>query len=195
VVRDFNTTLGPDSQFTTIAEHDLARALIHNRDFAPAAQMARQAIEGMERGHSLGKEDVLASKLLLADAQVQAGQSAAGLALGEHALTAAVNEVGAGDPVSLKLRDMLGTCYLHAGNPRRAEALMRENLALGTALARRPDWYPGELKSALAQVLVAEHRGGEARPLLEDAVSVLKRDLGPENPRTMAARASLQALQ
>lgn len=195
VVRDFNTTLGPDSQFTTIAEHDLARALIHNRDFAPAAQMARQAIEGMERGHSLGKEDVLASKLLLADAQVQAGQSAAGLALGEQALTAAVNEVGAGDPVSLKLRDMLGRCYLHAGNPRRAEALMRENLALGTALARRPDWYPGELKSALAQVLVAEHRGGEARPLLEEAVDVLNRDLGPENPRTKLAGATLQALR
>jgi hypothetical protein len=43
-------------------------------------------------------------------------------------------------------------------------------------------------------VLVAEHRGGEARPLLEDAVQVLNRQLGPENPRTRAARATLQAL-
>ena len=194
VVRDFNTTLGPDSQFTTIAQHDLARVLIHIGDFAPAAQMAREAIAGMERGHGLDKGNVLASRLLLADAQVQAGQSAAGLALGEQALSAAVDEVGAGDPLSLKLRDMLGTSYLHAGKLRRAEALRRENLALGTALPRRPEWYPGELKSSLAQVLVAEHRGGEARPLLEDAVQVLNRQLGPENPRTRAARATLQAL-
>ena len=118
----------------------------------------------------------------------------AGLALGEQALTAAVAEVGAGDPLSLKLRDMLGTSYLHAGNLRRAEALRRENLALGTALPRRPEWYPGELKSSLAQVLVGEHRGGEARPLLQDAVDVLNRELGSENPRTKAARATLQAL-
>lgn len=193
-VRDFNTTLGPDSQFTTQSEADLARILLHTGNFQRAAEMARRAIAGTERGESHDEENLLTARLLLADAEVRSGQSTAGLARGEEALATAVKDIGAGTPLSLNLRDMLGTAYLHAGNPRRAEALKRENLALGSALAGRPDWYPGELESSLARVLVAEHRGDEARPLLEDAVSVLDRELGPENARTKAARKTLGAL-
>jgi hypothetical protein len=41
---------------------------------------------------------------------------------------------------------------------------------------------------SLAQVLVAEHRGGEARPLLEDAVGVLDRAGAGELAHQVGAR-------
>ena len=102
VVRDFNTTLGPDSQFTTIAERDLAKALIDNRNFTGAAEVAQRAIDGIGHQKNPNQADLLTSNLILADALALAGKTADGLAVGERALASAVGTGGAGDPLSLR---------------------------------------------------------------------------------------------
>jgi hypothetical protein len=72
--------------------------------------------------------------------------------------------------------------------------LLLENLALGKDLPSRPAWFIGQLEASLAGALLKQDRGNEAKPLLQDAVAVLRKELGPNNYRTIQADAALRGL-
>jgi hypothetical protein len=109
-------------------------------------------------------------------------------------LASAVSTSGPGSVAVLHLRDQLAQVYLAGKNARRAENLLSENLALGKELPSRPIWFIGELEASLAHALLAEDRGGEAKPLLQDAVAILNKELGPTNYRTAQASEALRPL-
>jgi eukaryotic-like serine/threonine-protein kinase len=195
VAKDYEKTLGNSGQFTAIANRDLARTLLHLGDFAQAAEIARRAVEAMAGQDNRDLPELLKGQQVLSDALVQSGQSSAGLSIADDALKTAVTNFGPADPLTASLRNTLAEARLRTGSPTQAEALMRDNLALGRDLPNRPDWYVGEMEASLARVLVAEHLAQEARPLLEDAVQLLRRGLGPDNRRTRAAAATLAQLR
>jgi serine/threonine protein kinase len=194
VVQNFDKTLGPDSQFTAISTYDLASALLHAGHDAESVEAARRAVQSMERSMNTSKAELWRSQLLLADTLVQSKQPGEGLALGEQTLAAAVTALGAGAAPLLEHRELVADAYLHAGAPARAEALLRENLVLGKNLTNRPAWLVGQLEASLAGALLAQHRRTEAGPLLEDAVRILSSELGPNNRRTVLAKAAWQQL-
>jgi hypothetical protein len=103
--------------------------------------------------------------------------------------------LGAGAAPVLEHRELLADAYLHASDPARAEVLLRENLVLGKILTNRPAWLVGQLEASLAGALLAQHRRAEAGPLLTDAVQILSRELGPDNRRTVLAKAAWQQPQ
>jgi eukaryotic-like serine/threonine-protein kinase len=195
VVQNFDKTLGPDSQFTAISTYDLASALLHAGHNAESVDAARRAVQSMERSTQTAKAELWRSQLLLADALVQSNQPGEGLALGEQTLATAVAALGAGAAPVLEHRELLADAYLHASDPARAEALLRENLDLGRNLTNRPAWLVGQLEASLAGALLARHRRVEAGPLLQDAVQILARELGPNNRRTVLAKSAWQQLQ
>jgi len=197
VVQNFDKTLGPDSQFTGISTYDLASALLHAGHDTESVEAARRAVQSMARSmHTdTDKAELWRSQLLLADALVQSKQPREGLALGEQTLATAAAALGAGAAALLEHRELLADAYLHAGDPARAEALLRENLVHGKNLANRPAWLVGQLEASLGGALLAQHRRAEAGPLLEDALQILSSELGPNNRRTVLAKAGWQQLQ
>jgi tetratricopeptide (TPR) repeat protein len=187
--------LGPRSQFTAISEYELAGALLHAGQASEAVAMARRALEAMQGNNDIATEDVWLTQMLLADALVRSQQSEEGLPLGERVLAGAVNASGPGTVPVLRLRDLLAQVYLHRKNAQRAESLLSENLTLGKELPSRPTWFIGELEASLANALLAQNRGGEAKPLLQDAVAILNKELGPTNYRTARASEALRTLE
>ena len=195
VVKDFDATLGAESQFTTLAEQDLARSLLHAGRNAQSIEWARRAIQGLAQHKAVDTQAILRCQLLVADAMVRSGQAHAALSLGEDSLAKAVSSYGAGAAQTLKIRSGLAEVYADAGDPRRAESLLRESLSHLAQLPNRPEWLAADLQAALAGVLVMEQRRAEARSLGEDALPVLERALGPDNSRTRAAIATLARLR
>lgn len=193
-LRNFTTTLGADSRFATITGYELATAALHAGDFPAAVRTARDAVEGMQRAHCDCDDDLWRTQARLADALVLSGKVADGLALGEATLATAVASAGAGSGTALSVRGTVVQANLHAGRWARAEALARENLATGRALANRPAWLVGDLEARLAEVLVGERRVEEARALLATAVPTLAAGLGTGNRRTVNATSARDAL-
>jgi predicted Ser/Thr protein kinase len=194
VVQNFDKTLGPKSQFTAISEFELAGALLNGGHAAQAVPVARRALEAMEGNSDNASEDLWLTRMLLADALVQSQRTAEGLQLGERVLADALSTSGARSVTVLRLREHLAKAYVHAKDLQRAETLLLENLALGKDLPSRPAWFIGQLEASLAGALLEQDRGNEAKPLLQDAVAVLRKELGPNNYRTIQADAALRGL-
>ena len=194
VVRNYSTTLGPDSQFTAVAEYDLLGAELHLDHVALAVDAGRRAVAAMERPGCDCDDDLWRTEARLADALVRNGQAREGLALGEQVLALAAARRGIGAPSVIAVRAIAAESYLHAGDPARAEELARINLEQSEALAKRPEWLVGWSELALANALVAAHRSSEASPFVAHAVAVLSRELGPANFRTRLAVAARRAL-
>jgi serine/threonine-protein kinase len=194
-LRNFTTTLGPDSRFATITDLELATAAVHAGHPAQGVSAAREAVRGMQLPACQCDDDLWRAEAWLAEALVAAGQTDEGLALGEQTLATAIAAAGAGAGAVLGVRAIVAEAALRAGRLARAEALARDNLARGGALANRPAWLAGELQSALARALIAGHRHGEARALLAEAVPVLDRELGAGNRRTRVATAAWQEVR
>ena len=193
-VQNFDRTLGPRSQFTAIAEYELAGSLLNAGQADQAVAMARRALAAMEGNDDVASEDMWGTQMLLADALVQSQRSEEGLPLGESVLASAVKASGPGTVPVLRLRDQLAHVYLHKKKAQRAESLLAENLALGKELPSRPSWFVGELEASLANALLAQDRSDEAKTLLQDAVAVLNMELGPTNHRTVQAAEALRKL-
>ena len=193
-LRNFTTTLGPDSRFATITDYELATAALHAGHAAAAVAAARDAVEGMQRSRCDCADDLWRSQARLADALVETGEVADGLALGDATLATAVATAGANSGPALSVRGTVVLANLHAGRLARAEALARDNLATGRVLANRPAWLVGDLEARLAEVLIRERRIEDARALLADAVPVLAAGLGTGNRRTISAAAARDAL-
>ena len=194
-VRNFETTLGPESQFTSIANFELATALLHAGRAEEAVDAARSAVQAMERPGAADRTDLWRAQATLADALVKIGRVHEGLGLAEQCVAAAAAAAGAGSAALLPVRERAADAFLDAGEPARAEALLRENLAQGSQLSHRPGWLAGQLEAALGYALMAQQRRSEAMPLMKDAVQILSTELGPANRRTVLAKAAWQALQ
>ena len=193
-VHNFETTLGPQSQFTAIAEFELAGALLHAGHAAQAIPVARRALDAMEGNNDISTSDLWLAQMLLADALVQSQRTEEGLQLGGRTLDAALSASGPRSVTVLRLRDQLARAYLHGKDSHRAESLLLENLVLGKDLPGRPSWYLGQLEASLASALLQQNRGNEAKSLLQDAVIVLSKELGPSNYRTVQANEALRGL-
>lgn len=194
-LKNFTTTLGPDSRFATITDYELATAALHAGHFAAAVAAARDAVAGMQRAQCDCADDLWRSEARLADALVQSGKVDEGLALGDATLATAIATAGADSGAALAVRGIVAQANLHAARLARAEALARTNLAAGRALPNRPAWLVGDLEARLAEALIAAHRAADARALLEDAVPVLNAGLGAGNRRTILAAAARDALR
>jgi eukaryotic-like serine/threonine-protein kinase len=194
VVQSFEKMLGPNSQFTAIANYDLARTLLHAGRSAEAVEVARRTVASMHLSSGSHDTELWRTQLLLADALVQSHRRDEGLALGEQTLAVSVAGLGAAAGPVLQLRELLADAYLHAGEPARAVVIRRENLASGRNLENHPAWLPAQLEESLAEALIAEQDPAEASPLLKDAVAVLSKELGPTNHRTVIANAVWQHL-
>jgi eukaryotic-like serine/threonine-protein kinase len=190
----FDKTLGSNSQFTAISNYERAAAALHNGHLTKSLDAARLAVQEMQQSPGSDQTDLWRAQLLLANVLVQAGRSQEGLPLGEQAFARATAALGANAGPLLRCRDLLAQAYLRAGNAPRAEALLRENLALGAQLRNRPAWLVGQLEASLAGALLAEQKPAAAEPLLRDAVPTLLSSLGPHNARTIAAAAQWRAL-
>ena len=194
-VRNFGMTLGPDNRFTSISEFELASSLFDSGRFAEAVQVATNAVRAMQPPSDADRVDLWRTQALLSEALVKSGKTHEGLALGEGCLAEAVQAKGAGSATLLALRARIASALLDAGEPTRAEALLRENLTLGAELPNKPAWLDSQLQAALARALMAQQRNAEALALLQGAVEVLERELGPRNHRTVAAAAALGQLR
>jgi serine/threonine-protein kinase len=195
VVQEFDATLGDESQFTTLAEQDLARALLHAGRYAQSIEWANRAIHGLQQHKAVDTQAILRCQLLVADALLRSGEPHAALSLGEDSLAKAVSTFGAAAAQTLKIRSGLAELYVDAGDGRRAESLLRESLSQVVQLPNRPEWLAADLQAALAGALFMQQRRDEARSLGDGAVQVLERVLGPGNARTHAAMATLAQLR
>jgi serine/threonine protein kinase/tetratricopeptide (TPR) repeat protein len=76
-----------------------------------------------------------------------------------------------------------------------AEAAFRQAMELRAKLYAADDWRIGQIKALLGAALAAQHRDAEAKPLLLEAVRLLKDVPGPQGEDAAFARRQLAALR
>ena len=194
IVKNFTTTLGPDSIFPAIANYEYSITALHAGAMATAASAARSAVATLGKPACDCVDDWRRARIRLGEIQVASGDRQEGLRVAQSAYREALVDSSANPTTIIPMRSMVAEVYRRAGNLPGAESLMRENLAASAALKGRPTWLTAQLQAVLANLLIAEHRDSEARELLRQAVPVLTSELGSANFRTASAARALQDL-
>jgi tetratricopeptide (TPR) repeat protein len=189
-IQNFSTTLGPDSIFTAISEYEEAAAALHAGHLPQALAVARAAVQSLSRPGCDCDDDLAKTRMRLALIEVTAGETEAGLQLARKEFEQAVAVSGAGAPGVVGLRSAYAHILSLAGKGPEALAAAEENLAIARTIEGRPAWLEAELQAEQAYVLAFQHRGSEAKALLQVAAPTLERVLGASNARTRRAAAA-----
>jgi len=186
-IQNFSTTLGPDSIFTAISEHEYAAAALHAGHLPQALAAARAAVQGLSRPGCDCEDDLVRARMRLSLIEVAADEREQGLPLARGEFQRVVTLLGSGAPSVVALRSVYEQVLSRAGKGQEALAAAEENLSIVRTLAGRPAWLEAECQAEMAYVLVAFHRSAEAKALLDVATPVLERLLGASNARTRRA--------
>ena len=153
-----------------------------------------EAIAALQEGEATLRRTLQPSHLWLGDnlrnqaiAYYRRGEFEVALAKAEECVRIYLAEFGTHYdqyPTALSTR---GLILSKLGKLAQGEADAREALRIRKQMLPPQHFWVGEAEGALGECLVDQHRFEEARPLLSDCYNILKRQFGPDDPRTLAA--------
>jgi serine/threonine protein kinase/tetratricopeptide (TPR) repeat protein len=163
----------------------------HLGDSRAAADLLRQAADGLSRRLGPDHPDTLATRNNLAVAYFAAGRMSDAIALHEETLKLRTSKLGPHHPDTLTSRNNLATAYNSAGRTADAIALHEETLRLMTSTLG-PD-HPDTLTSRnnLAEAYGNARRMAEATAMHEQTLKLSKSKLGPEHPLSLTVCSNL----
>ncbi|MDN5865594.1 MAG: tetratricopeptide repeat protein [Gammaproteobacteria bacterium] len=187
---DFEHTLGANHVFLlntrrTLAENNLLVG-------KPRAAIKEMRAVYARRKALLGENSRLAESdaLYLAKILAATGRPAEALPILERLLRSQEDGQGATSPQTLLTRNTLGKVLAQMHRDGEAQALLSKNYR--SAAARlHSGWFLGETEYELGNVLKAEGKSAQAKPLLEKAATVFTQALGTQDPMTKKARLAL----
>jgi serine/threonine protein kinase/tetratricopeptide (TPR) repeat protein len=163
----------------------------HLGDSQAAADLLRQAADGLSRRLGPDHPDTLATRNNLAVAYFAAGRTSEAIALYEETLKLRTSKLGPDHPGTLTSRNNLATAYNAAGRTAEAIALHDETLRLMTSKLG-PD-HPDTLTSRnnLAEAYRNAGRMAEAMAMHEQTLKLSKSKVGAQHPLTLTIRRNL----
>lgn len=112
----------------------------------------------------------------------------------EKTLTRVSPEIAPTDPTIGVLKTSLGSLYGFANQFKKAEAMLREAIAVADAQPDRGVAFRFKATDGLVQMLQVQSRQNEALPICEQALKAAETLLGPEDPQTAMTRQILANL-
>jgi serine/threonine-protein kinase len=153
------------------------------RRHADAARTALASLGGGAGGREAALDaQVLHAELLLAEGRFTDAQGELESLLPEH-----TRQYGAAHSNTLQVRALLGRAVRELGEPARAEALVREGLALASTARTLASDGALAMKAELVESLLDQTNGLEAEALGRELVEIWRSRTGPEHPRTLIA--------
>jgi serine/threonine protein kinase/tetratricopeptide (TPR) repeat protein len=182
---------GGDSAEAMNALGQLGHYREHLGDPRQAADLLRQAVDGLSRTLGPDHADTLISRGNLALAELAAGRTAEAISLLDETLRLRTSKIGPDHPDTLANRNNLATAYNAAGRTAEAIALHEETLRLMTS-KHGPD-HPDTLASRnnLALAYLTAGRTRDAIAMHEETLKLGKSKLGPAHPRTLTTGRNL----
>ncbi|HVT37238.1 MAG TPA: serine/threonine-protein kinase, partial [Nevskiaceae bacterium] len=186
--------LGTDHPQTNVARVSLAAVLAAEGRAGEAAPIARQAHEGILR--YLGPEAELTRNVASLRAYVvsEAGDWQEAAQINRELVTQ--DEERPSGPTETDLPDYnnLGNALKHTGRLDEAIAVYRKLLGYAEKIVGRQHLHYGLFELNYADGLIEQKRLGEARPLLEHSLAILRKELGDDHPKTKKAIDRLRAV-
>jgi serine/threonine-protein kinase len=191
-ILEANPGIGPTQQANVRSAVGLALA-----EAGSLEEADRQLMQAVASFRAARRRGVWFGRTLdvLGDVARRRGQTARAAELGEEALDVLERSGGAEHPLTLLARVHAGTALWSNGAAASGESLLRTGLS---GLERvHPTGHPdlAEARALLGQALARDGRSTEARPVLLGALEWRRAHFGPEDPRTVAVRRTLAAIE
>lgn len=183
--------LGQSHPDVGLAYVNLARAR-HELGDSTAAALMRRGMTIKEPAFGEDHPERALDMTHLADILADRGELASAESLYSGALAIQGRALGPGHTANGPVLVGLGRVRLERADPFAAESLLRR---AETILATGPPsrrWPRAEADVLLGRALAAQERLGEAEILLVRGLAVLRKDLGENHPRTIAAREAIE---
>ncbi|MGH7543934.1 MAG: tetratricopeptide repeat protein [Gemmatimonadota bacterium] len=182
--------LGENHPDVGLAYVNLARAR-HELGDTTAAALMRRGMEIKRPAFPEGHPEFAMDMTHLADILADRGELASAESLYAEALSIQTRALGPAHSTNGSVLTGLGRVRLERGDPFAAESLLREAV---TVLSKEPPgrrWPRAEAEILRGKALAAQGRPAEAEVLLLRGLATLRKDLGDDHPRTIAARDAL----
>ena len=190
VVRDFESSVGRRG-FYTIARVFLARTLLDLGETTEALSILREAY--VWRLKTYGADNIGTSNGLntLARALMANGRADEAVQLLQGNAQAIAQMGERADPVkTLRTNVLLADALRAAGRDAEAAPLLQANLADARKRFVRGQWLLPYVAGQWGQWLVDHQRAADGEPLLREAAEGLRKSLGEQDPRSLAASAA-----
>jgi non-specific serine/threonine protein kinase len=185
---------GTETEMSVRALNQLGLAYDLAHRFAEAEAAYRQVLAFSVR--TMGKQADLSMAALgnLATNLNSNGRPAEAIPLAQQVFAVSRDKVGSDSPGTLWDESHLANDYARAGNLAEAENLFADTLVRARRVFNHGEWDLGMFALNLGGVLAQEGKTAAARDALAESVARLGASLGPNNARTLRARAALAAL-
>ncbi len=185
-----NRMSGENRVYRVLEISGRARAARERRQLALSDSLFRTALALASPLLRPDHRYVLALRREYAALQIERGQARAAIPALDSVL--ALQRAHLPDPHPLPGRTLrlLGSAWLEAGEPARAETLLRQALVQLKPLPAG-HWLNGDTRSLLGAALRAQGRTAEAGPLLQEGARIVRAHLGSAAARTQRAEARL----
>ena len=191
VLKQRESTLGPEHPDTLITRHRLATALYFEGEYAIAESEYRAVIVLQEKVLGPEHPDTLATRHNLAGVLYHQAKYAEAEMEYRKVIELKEKVLGAENPDTLKTRIGLGNALYYGGRLPEAEAEYRSVLKLTEKVLGSEHPQTLGARQNLAMAMTDEGKFAEAEPEYRAVIKIEEKVLGPEHPDTLATRDSL----
>jgi non-specific serine/threonine protein kinase len=125
---------------------------------------------------------------------IHMGRATEGVAMARRVLDLNRTVRGPDSPDSLWAENNLAIAYQADGNLAESEALLQDTVGRARPIFTHGEWNLGHFETHLGEVLAQEGKIDEAQPVLQEALALLLKSLGPTDPHTLRAQDALDHL-
>jgi tetratricopeptide (TPR) repeat protein len=185
---------GTENEATARAANELAKSYVDAKRYDDALPLFQRALDYHVKAR--GELFALSRSGMnnIAGTLAFMGRETEAIAMGQKVLVLERQVLGADHPETIWFENNLANYYDRARNFAEAEATYRDVVARSRRTFTKGEWDLGHFIYHLGAVLAEEGKTDQARPVLEESVSILTKALGKDNPRTRHAQAALDAL-
>ncbi len=185
---------GTETEATARAANELAKSYTDDKNYAQALPLLQLALNYHIKTRGEHFTLTRAGYNNVANTLAFMGREKEAIAIGLKTLLLQRADLGADHPDTIWFENNLANFYDRDRNFAMAEATYRDVLARAQRTFGPGAWDTGHFTYHLGAVLAEEGKTPEAKRDLEQAVEILTKSLGKDNPRTKRAAAALEAI-
>lgn len=193
-IEDYRKQAGSDNRFTIAALHNLASLLMQIRKLDEAREAGEEALDIAVRVFGAGHPTVAEVSSILADVAIRQGRFEDAMTLSKTTLDSRRERLGDNHDLVATSLAQYGYILRRLNRLEEAERVIRESLAIRRHLLGDGDRSTLYSLYRLVDVLVAEKKFDEARPLADQCFRQQLAIYGPDNPAVTKAKELLETI-